>query len=53
MDQMVNYIRLAWNLALMLRPYRTYNPIVKFSKYEFNNKLLGSVTFLRVMSSVT
>ena len=30
MDQMVNYIRLAWNLALMLRPYRTCNPTVEF-----------------------
>ena len=45
-DQMVNYIRLAWKLACMLRSYRTCNPTVRFSKYEFNNKLLGSVTFL-------
>ena len=46
---MVNYIR----LACMLRPYRIYNPTVRFSKYEFNNKLLGGVTFFRVMSGVT
>ena len=45
-DQMVNYIRLAWKLACMLRSYRTCNPTVRFSKYEFNNKLLGSITFL-------
>ena len=40
---MVNYIRLACTLRL----YRTCNPIVGFSKYEFNNKLLGDVTFFR------
>ena len=32
----------------MLRTYKTCNPTVGFSKYEFNNKLLGSVTLLRV-----
>ena len=40
-------------MACILRPYRTYNPMVKFSKYEFNNKLLGGVTFFRVMLGVT
>ena len=40
-------------MAWMLRPYRTYNPMVGFSKYEFNNKLLGGVTFFRVMLGVT
>ena len=50
---MVNYIWLAWKLACMLRPYRTCNPTVGFSKYEFNNKLLGGVTFFRVMLGVT
>ena len=25
-----------------------YNPTMKFSKYEFNNKLLGAITVLRV-----
>ena len=44
---------MAWKLACMLRTYRTYNPTVGFSKYEFNNKLLGGVTFFRVMSSLT
>ena len=51
--QMVNYIWLAWQLACMLRPYRTCNPTVGFSKYEFNNKLLGGVTLFRVISSIT
>ena len=46
---MVNYI---W-LACMLRPYRICNPTVGFSKYEFNNKLLGGVKFFRVTLSVT
>ena len=52
-DQMVNYIRLAWKLACMLRPYGAYNPTIRFSKYEFNNKLLGGVTFFRVTSGIT
>ena len=47
-DQMVNYIRLAWKLACILRPYRTCNPMVGFLKYEVNNKLLGGVTFLEL-----
>ena len=50
---MVNYIQLAWKLAFVLRPYRTCNPTVRFSKYEFNNKLLGDVTFFRVTLRVT
>ena len=37
----------------MLRPYKTYNPTVGFSKYEFNNKLLGGVTFFRVTAGGT
>ena len=40
-------------LACMLRTYRTYNLIVGFSKYEFNNKLLSGITLLRVISGVT
>ena len=51
-DQMVNYTRLAWKLACILRTYKTCNPTVGFSKYEFNYKLLGGVTFLRVTLSV-
>ena len=50
---MVNYIQLAWKFACMLRPYRTCNPTVVFSKYAFNNKLLGGVTFFWVTSGVT
>ena len=50
---MVNYIWLAWKLAYMLRTYITCNPTVRFSKYEFNNKLLCGVTFFRVTSGVT
>ena len=46
---MVNNIQ----LACMLRPYRTCNPTVGFSKYEFNNKLLSGVTFFRVTSGRT
>ena len=46
---MVNY---TW-LACILRTYRKCNPIVGFSKYEFNNKLLVGVTFFRVTFGVT
>ena len=52
-DQMVNYIQLAWKLACVLRTYRTCNPTIGFSKYEFYNKLLVGVTFFRVTSRVT
>ena len=44
---------MAWKLACMLRTYRKYNPTVRFSKYEFNNKLLGGVIFFRVTAGVT
>ena len=37
----------------MLKTYRTCNLTVKFSKYEFNNKLLGDVALLRVILGVT
>ena len=53
MDRMVNNIQLIWNLAWMLRTYRTCNSIVRFSKYEFYNKLLGGVTLLKVILGVT
>ena len=54
MNWMKNYIWLTWKLACMLKTYKTCNPMVRFLKYEFNNKLLGSVTLLRsVISSVT
>ena len=45
---------MAWKLAAMLRTYKTCNSTVEFSTYEFNNKLLGGVIFLRVtLSNVT
>ena len=40
-------------LACILRTYKTCNSTVGFSKYEFNNKLLGGVTFFRVSLGVT
>ena len=43
---------MAWKLACMLRAYRTCNPTVEFTKYEFNNKLLGGVTIFRVTLGV-
>ena len=53
MDQMVNNNWLAWILICMLRTYRTYNSTMKFLIYEFNYKLLSSVTFLKVTLGVT
>ena len=53
MDQMVNCIRFAWKLACMLRIYRTRYRTVGFSKYEFNNKLLGGVVLHSVTPGVT
>ena len=50
---MVNYIRLVGKLECMLRPYRKCNPMVGFSKYELNIKLLVGVTCFRVTPSVT
>ena len=48
MDRMINYIRLVLEFTCMLKTCRTYNSTVKFSKYEYNNKLLDDVTLLRV-----
>ena len=54
MDQMVNNIWLAWKLAYMSISYKTCNSNVEFSKYEFNNKLLGGLRLLSVtLSNVT
>ena len=50
---MVNYTQLASNLACMLRKYRSWNPMDGVSKYEFNNMLMGGVTFFLVTSGVT
>ena len=44
---------MAWKLACILRTYRKCNPMVGFSKYEFNNKLLGGVTLFKVTSGET
>ena len=52
LNQIVNLIWLAWKLACMLILYRTCNPTIGFPKYEFNNKLLGSVTFFRITLGV-
>ena len=53
MDQMVNYIRLTCKLACMLSTFSTRNSMMGLLKYKFNNKLLGSVTLLRVTLGVT
>ena len=53
MDHKVNNIQLVWKLACMLSTYRTCNSTVGFSKYEFNNKLLGDVTLLKITPDVT
>ena len=37
----------------VLRTWKTCKSTVGFSKYEFNNKLLGSVTLLKVTPGVT
>ena len=50
---MVNYIQLAMKLAYMIGTYKTRNLTVRFLKYEFNNKLLGGVKFLRITLGVT
>ena len=50
---MVNYIQLARKLACILRTYITCNPTIEFPKYEFNNKLVGGVTFFRVTIGIT
>ena len=46
---MINNIQLAHKL----KTYKTCNPTVKFSKYEFNNKLFSGVTLLQVTFGVT
>ena len=44
---------MAWKLAWMLRTNKKCDPTVEFSKYEFNNKLLGLITFFRATSDIT
>ena len=48
MNWMVNYIQLTWKLAYISISYKTCNSKVEFSKYEFNNKLLGGTTLLKL-----
>ena len=35
-------------IDMHVRPYRTCNLMVEFSKYELSNKLLGGVTFFKI-----
>ena len=44
---------MAWKLACMLRTYTTCNSTIRFAKYEFNNKLLGGVTFFTITTGVS
>ena len=37
----------------MLKTYKTCNWTVRFSKYEFYNKLLGGVILFRITPDVT
>ena len=53
MNQIVNNIWLTWKLTYILRTYRICNLIVRFSKNEINNKLLGGVILFRVIPSKT
>ena len=53
MNLIVIYIWPSWKLACIKRTYRTCNSTIRFSKYEFNNKLLGGVTLIIVTQSVT
>ena len=46
---MINNIQLAYKL----KTYKTCNPMVRFSKYEFNNKLFSGVILLQVTLGVT
>ena len=53
MNQIVNNIWLTWKLTYILRTYKICNSIVRFSKNEINNKLLGGIILLRVTTGVT
>ena len=50
---MVNNIQLTWKLAWLLRAYKKCNSTVRFSKYEFHNKLLGGVILFRIILGIT
>ena len=53
MNRIVNNIQLTWKLIRMLKTYKTYNSTMRFSKYEFYNKLLDGVTVFRVTLDIT
>ena len=53
MYRITNNIQLIWKLTKTFKTYKIYNLTVRFSKYEFYNKLLGGVIFLRVILYVT
>ena len=40
-------------IDIHVRPYRTCNLMVEFSKYELSNKLLGGVIFFKITWGVT
>ena len=51
---MVNNNWLAWIFVwILVCMLKTYNLMVEFLKYEFNNKLLSAVTLLRIIPGVT
>ena len=51
---MVNNNWLAWIFVwILICMLKTYNLMVEFLKYEFNNKLLSGVTLLRIIPGVT
>ena len=43
-DQIINNVQLTWFFACTLRIKRTCNPMVGFSNFLFNKKLLDGVT---------
>ena len=40
-------------IGMIVKTHRTCNSTVEFSKYEFYNKLLDSITLFRIISGVT
>ena len=53
MDQIANNIQLTWKLVRMLKTYKTCNSMMRFSKYEFYDKLLDGAILFRVILNVT
>ena len=52
-DWIVNNIWLVQKFTCRLKTYKTCKPMVRFSKYEFNNNILSGVTLLRVTLDIT